>query len=135
MTGTLHKPSVGALRLLRALYAAGAHGPQAAVTDARLAELTGLPVREIIDRARELMHCGVPVGANTSGARGRWLPRAGNDEDLAALRRYHADLVERGRAVLGRAAALKAAIDRFALTHQVDPTGQHRLFTEPEVRA
>lgn len=110
--------STAAVRLLSALRRHGARSSEAALTDARLAELTHLPEREIIDAAAELLAAGVLCLA---GPRGRWLG------SLPEARRYRDALRRRGRAVLHRLQLVDSAIRRAEAGRSPDDLGQLAL--------
>jgi len=97
-----------------------------ALTDRHIAGEMGIPVREVIDLADELIRAGHLVIAETSPPHGRWLcvPMG----DLAAARAYANSLGRRAIKVFRRRKHLRAAIAAAELSRPVGSTGQHRLF-------
>lgn len=119
--------SQGAVRLLRALREHGATRRAAALTDARLAELTGLAARELVDLSFELIEHGWLVLAETVAPPGRWLLEPG--ADLAPARAYLDSLQERSVAIFRRRAAVRACIERYeSLAQTAAPGAQLGLF-------
>jgi len=98
-----------------------------AITDKVLASRIGVPARELIDLADELIQAGHVVVAEVSDPKGRWLcTRA---EDLTAARRYANSLGRRGVRVLRRRKVVRWAIERADLAlPEMDSTGQYLLF-------
>lgn len=97
-----------------------------AKTDAAIAAALGIPVREIVDLADELLAAGHLVVAEVTAPHGRWLlaPTA----DLAPARHYANSLGRRGVSILLRRKHLRRAIARADAARLIDSTGQRRLF-------
>jgi len=109
VTGEL---STAAIRLLVALRAAEAYGPDRALTDRVLAERTRLPVRQVIDAAGELLDAGYLVLARCTRPPGRYLLQPG--DDLAPAHDYLASLRGRALAVFRRRRAVRLALAAYA---------------------
>lgn len=100
--------SNNAARLLGVLRQHDATAPPRAMTDARLAELTHLPEREIIDAAGELLESGQLVIARTTAPYGRYLLSPG--DDLAEAEHYLHTLTSRAIAIFRRRRAVKRCL-------------------------
>lgn len=118
--------SPAAVSVLEALRRAGATAEYRAVTDARLADSTGLPERDIIDAARELLDAGVLVLA---AGRGRWIGTV--PEAIAYCER----LEQRAKDIFGRVAAVRRGIE-IHRRRAAEPGRQELLFgIEPVPRS
>lgn len=115
-----------ALRLLGVLRQQSAHAPDAALTDERLAALTRLPKRLLVDLAGELLEHGYLVIATCGPRPGRFL--LAPDGDLAPAYRYQHELRGRAIAIMRRRKALSAAIRLAESRRSPDSTGQLSLF-------
>lgn len=101
-----------------------------AIPDHRLAELLGVPSREVIDLARELLDHLYVVVAETQAPAGRWL--ASTESDLVLARAHLRSLHDRGVSILARASALGRAIDARSTALRSDGRGQLSLFSDTE---
>jgi len=121
--------STNALRLLRTLHQEGAYGPAWAVTDARLAELTDLPVRTIIDLARELLEAKILIIALCHGKKGRFLVRPGDDSKAVqvCVKDYLKTLHSRAIGNHDRYRLVKDAWDCYELARRQGYDGQLTL--------
>jgi len=116
-----------AQRLLDALRTArDRHGPGQPLTDARLAQAVGVPVRRVIDLAYELIAAGHLVVASCDRiAPGRFLLLPG--DDLRPAWQYLRVLESRGRKVFTRLQHFRTALEAAERTTAVDTRGQLSL--------
>lgn len=127
--------STGACTLLAALRA-HAHSVLAAQTDRRLAELTGLPQRDLVEYALELLEHGYIVVASCAHPMGRYLvdPVTATDRELDDARIYADKLDKRGVRVLHRARELRRAIEQSEQARRQRADGQLNLDLRPVER-
>lgn len=120
--------SKGARRVLDALRSARADCPERAVTDARIAASAGVPARDVIDMAEELVALDVAVlatcGKGRDGKRGKGRFICPNP---VWVRQYAAKLHARARAIHMRAKSFRLLADRMDARQSPDSTGQHRI--------
>ena len=119
------------LRLIGALRQCKAVSSESAVTDRRIAPMTGLSRRELVDLPREAARLDVAIlatcGESREGRRGKGRYLC---DDPAAVRRHGEDLHRRAAHIHERAWAMIRLAERMEARHRVESTGQRRLFGE-----
>lgn len=120
--------SVDAIKVLAALDARDAYSPARAVTDEKLAAMTGFAERDIIDLTGALLAAGLLIVASTKKPYGRYVVLPADAEGMKAARAYQESLRARAAAIHGREGATGKAIalyDQHA--RPADSTGQLAL--------
>lgn len=118
-----------ARRVLSVLLAARADAPERAITDREIARRAGVPQREVIGLAEELVEIDVAVlatcGKKRTGtaAKGRFIC-----ERPDWVRLYAEKLHKRAKSIHGRAAVYSSLAARLEAKRTTETTGQRRLF-------
>jgi len=120
--------SVDAIKVLAALDAREAYSPARAITDKKLAALTGLPERDIIDLTGALIDAGLPIVALTVPPFGRYIVLPGDKDGRLAARKHEKDLHHRAGKIHVRANGLGKGLDDYDHHDRpADSTGQLAL--------
>lgn len=118
-----------ARRVLSVLHEARADAPERAITDREIARRAGVPIREVIDLAEELVEIDVAVLATCGKKR---TGTAGKGRFICKrpdwVRLYAEQLHKRAKSIHGRAAAYSALAARLEALRPTETTGQRRLF-------
>lgn len=121
--------STSASLLLQTLRDRGATRRARALKDAELARATGIPQRNVIIYARELINAGYPVCATCKEPMGRFLVEPGDVEAMREAREEIDVLKSRGADNFARAAAITRALNKFdAAMFPLDSKQQGTLF-------
>lgn len=122
--------------LLQTFIRLGAFDAANAVTDARLAKMTGIPKRDVIDVRDELLDAGHLVVARTVKPKGSFI-----DMGIPASEEsghYQDSLESRGKKILVRASRVgKIRYDRNIIAKPMDDRGQATLglqFEQPRAK-
>lgn len=116
--------SVEAIRVLAALDARQAYSQTCAMTHAKIASLTGLQARAIVDLTGELIRAGVPVATSCAKPQGCWIAHA----EMQHFRRNRKAQQTRGVRNLLRARDMKRCCELWDQhARPADSTGQLAL--------